>query len=198
VRLGLQRFTLIAATTRSGLLSKPFRDRFGVQERLEPYPADDLVKIALRSSSVLRCALDELAARVLAERARGTPRIVNRFLARVRDLASVEGASRIDPGVARRALEMLGVDQDGLDEVDRRILRAIAAHAGRPVGLKTIAVAVDEEEDTIEEVYEPFLIQRGLVTKTPRGRVLSREGFAKAGIAPPPEPALDVQPGLFA
>jgi Holliday junction DNA helicase RuvB len=193
MRLQLERFTLIAATTRAGRLLKPFRERFGVQERLMPYSPDDLATILARSSRVLGCKLTEGAARTIASRSRGTPRVANRLLARSRDVALAEKRDVVDEGIAERSLRMLGVDGDGLDEIDRRILRVVGEHAGTPVGLKTIAIAVDEEDDTVEEVYEPYLIQQGLLAKTPRGRLLTDRGCKVAGInIPRPQ-----QPDLF-
>lgn len=198
VRVALDRFTLIAATTRSGRLLKPFRERFGVQERLVPYSPAELATILERSARVLQCRLDPAAARAIAGRARGTPRIANRLLARARDVALADGAGPaprlVTEEIALKGLRMLGVDDDGLDEVDRRILACVAAHAGQPVGLKTIAIAVDEDDDTVEEVYEPYLIQQGLLAKTPRGRLLTERGLALAG-SPPPVRAN--QRGLF-
>jgi Holliday junction DNA helicase RuvB len=195
VRVPLERFTLIAATTRSGRLLKPFRERFGVQERLVPYSADELATILERSARVLACRLEPAAGRAIASRARGTPRVANRLLARARDVALAEHKTRsVTEAVALKGLKMLGVDDDGLDEVDRRILACVAAHGGQPVGLKTIAIAVDEEDDTVEEVYEPYLIQQGLLSKTPRGRLLTDRGLVIAG-APPRTRAS--QPGLF-
>ncbi|HZU98021.1 MAG TPA: Holliday junction branch migration DNA helicase RuvB [Planctomycetota bacterium] len=194
VRVPLERFTLVAATTRAGRLLKPFRERFGVQERLMPYAADELATILARSARVLGCSLAPEAARTIAIRSRGTPRVANRLLARSRDVALAEKKETVDAAVAERSLRMLGVDTDGLDEIDRRILRVVAEHAGTPVGLKTIAIAVDEEDDTVEEVYEPYLIQQGLLAKTPRGRLLTDRGYKLAGFQVPRPPA---QPGLF-
>ena len=189
VRVPLERFTLIAATTRSGRLLKPFRERFGVQERLVPYSPAELATILERSARVLSCRLDPAAARAIAGRARGTPRVANRLLARARDVALADsngsGSRVVTEAVALKGLRMLGVDDDGLDEIDRRILACVAAHGGQPVGLKTIAIAVDEEDDTVEEVYEPYLIQQGLLSKTPRGRLLTDRGLTLAGATPP-------------
>lgn len=196
LRVGLERFTLIAATTRSGRLLKPFRERFGVQERLMPYSADELATILGRSARVLGCALTPDAAQMIAIRSRGTPRVANRLLARSRDVTLAEGKIAVDEKIAERTLKMLGVDTDGLDEIDRRILRVVAEHGGQPVGLKTIAIAVDEEDDTVEEVYEPYLIQQGLLAKTPRGRLLTDRGLQLAGHPVPARPAPS-QPTLF-
>jgi Holliday junction DNA helicase RuvB len=180
--LKLQPFTLVGATTREGLLSAPFRGRFGIAERLVPYPADDLVTILARSASILGVELEPLAARLIAERARGTPRIANRFLRRARDLAQVSGARVIDSELAAESLRRIGVDEYGLEELDRRILACLAQNIGQPLGIKTIAAAVGEEEDTIEEVFEPHLLRCGFVQKTARGRVLTASGAHAIGI----------------
>ncbi|MFN0060184.1 MAG: Holliday junction branch migration DNA helicase RuvB [Planctomycetota bacterium] len=172
LKLHLKRFTLVAATTREGDLSAPFRARFGIQEKLEPYPVDEMVKILERSARILNVPIDVAGARVLAERSRGTPRIANRYLRRLRDFAEVDGVQVIDCDLAASALERLGVDRHGLDTLDRRILSIIADGGGTPVGVKTIAVSVGEEERTIEDVYEPHLIRGGYLVKTPRGRLL--------------------------
>jgi Holliday junction DNA helicase RuvB len=177
VRVTLQRFTLIGATTREGLLSAPFRSRFGVLERLDTYPESDLQTIVTRSAKLLGVPIDADATGLVAQRARGTPRVANRILKRLRDVAQVKGDGRIDVAVATRGLDMLGIDRHGLTELDRRILRCLAASA-TPVGLKTVAVAVGEEEDTIEDTYEPHLIREGLVQKTPRGRIITERGKA--------------------
>jgi len=173
LRLAMKRFTLVGATTREGLLSAPFRARFGLQEKLDLYPPDELAEILARSAQALKVRLSPEAARFLAARARGTPRVANRFLRRVRDLAQEQYGNVIDEEVAVEGLSRLGIDGQGLCEMDRRILQIIARHGGGPVGLKTIAVAVGEEERTIEEVYEPFLIRSGLLRKTPQGRCVS-------------------------
>jgi Holliday junction DNA helicase RuvB len=183
--LKLQRFVLVGATTREGLLSAPFRGRFGLLERLVPYPPEDLVRILERSARLLGVALEPAAARLLAERSRGTPRIANRFLRRVRDLAQVRGAGRADAELVREALARLGVDDNGLEDMDRRILACLARNGGQPVGLKTIAAAVGESEDTIEEVFEPHLLRIGFVQKTSRGRVITAEGAQAVAAAPP-------------
>jgi Holliday junction DNA helicase RuvB len=175
VRLPLQPFTLIGATTREGLLSDPFRARFGVLEKLMPYEPETLARIAARSARKLGVVITERGAVLLGQRSRGTPRIANRFLRRIRDLAQVAGTRVIDEELVLEGLTRLGVDEDGLDPTDRRILSLIGAQEGTPVGLKTIAVALGEEERTIEEVYEPYLIQRALLLKTPRGRVVTPE-----------------------
>jgi Holliday junction DNA helicase RuvB len=174
--LPLQRFTLVGATTREGLLSAPFRGRFGLLERLVPYPEADLVEILARSAGILGVALAPDAAAVIAARSRGTPRVANRFLRRVRDLAQVSGAPAIDAPLARDALARLGVDEHGLEEMDRRILQCLARSTGEPLGLKTVAAAVGETEDTIEEVFEPHLLRCGFVQKTARGRRITSAG----------------------
>jgi len=183
LRLAMKRFTLVGATTREGLLSAPFRARFGLQEKLDLYPPDELAEILARSAQALKVRLSPEAARFLAARARGTPRVANRFLRRVRDLAQEQYGNVIDEEVAVEGLSRLGIDGQGLCEMDRRILQIIARHGGGPVGLKTIAVAVGEEERTIEEVYEPFLIRSGLLRKTPQGRCVSApSGDHQAGL----------------
>ena len=186
VSLELPAFTLIGATTRAGLLSTPLRDRFGVTHRLELYGPAELGLIVRRSAGILGIEVDAAGAEAIAARSRGTPRVANRLLRRVRDFAEVRGAGRIDAAVAGRALELLEVDERGLDRLDREILRTICAKfAGGPVGLSTLAVAVGEEQDTIEEVYEPYLLQQGLVMRTPRGRVATPAAFTHLGLAPP-------------
>ncbi|HEX6883148.1 MAG TPA: Holliday junction branch migration DNA helicase RuvB [Planctomycetota bacterium] len=181
--LTLNRFTLVGATTREGLLSAPFRGRFGHLERLSPYPDEDLVEILLRSARILEVTLEREAARVLAARSRGTPRVANRFLRRVRDLAQVTGARSIDAALVADALTRLGVDQHGLEELDRRIL-ACLGRSTEPLGLKTIAAAVGESEDTIEDVFEPHLLRTGFVQKTARGRRLTPAGKRALGASP--------------
>jgi Holliday junction DNA helicase RuvB len=173
LRLALPRFTLVGATTREGLLSGPFRARFGLQERLDLYPPGELTRILERSAGALKVRLTPGAAAFIAERSRGTPRVANRFLRRVRDLAQERYGNCIDEQVAAEGLERLGVDARGLCALDRRILETVLRHGGGPVGLKTIAVAVGEDDQTIEEVYEPFLIRSGLLARTPQGRKAS-------------------------
>ena len=186
VTLDLPQFTLVGATTRTGLLTTPLRDRFGVTHRLELYTPEELGRIVRRSAGILEVEVDDAGAEVIASRARGTPRVANRLLKRVRDFAEVRGAGRIDAGVAREALELLEVDEEGLDRLDRDILRAICdKFAGGPVGLSTLAVAVGEEADTIEDVYEPYLLQRGFLMRTPRGRVATDLAFRHLGLARP-------------
>ena len=186
VTLDLPEFTLIGATTRTGLLTTPLRDRFGVTHRLELYAPAELARIVLRSAGILEVQIDDPGAEAIAARARGTPRVANRLLKRVRDFAEVRGAGHIDEAVAREALELLEVDEAGLDRLDRDILRAICAKfGGGPVGLSTLAVAVGEEQDTIEDVYEPYLLQQGFLMRTPRGRVATEAAFAHLGLEPP-------------
>jgi Holliday junction DNA helicase RuvB len=170
LRLSLPRFTLVGATTREGLLSAPFRARFGLQEKLDLYPAADLARILARSAKALKVTLARAASLLIADRSRGTPRVANRFLRRVRDLAQERYGNKIDEAVAQEGLSRLGVDDRGLCILDRRILETIVTHGGGPVGLKTIAVAVGEDDRTIEEVYEPFLIRSGFLRRTPQGR----------------------------
>ncbi|HYP48563.1 MAG TPA: Holliday junction branch migration DNA helicase RuvB [Thermoleophilaceae bacterium] len=186
VTLDLPEFTLIGATTRTGLLTTPLRDRFGVTHRLELYGPAELARIVLRSAGILEVEIDEAGAEALAARARGTPRVANRLLKRVRDYAEVRGAGRIDEAVAREALDLLEVDEAGLDRLDRDILNAICVKfGGGPVGLSTLAVAVGEEADTIEDVYEPYLLQQGFLMRTPRGRVATEAGYRHLGLEKP-------------
>ena len=186
VNLDLPPFTLIGATTRAGLLTTPLRDRFGVAPRLELYGASDLGRIVRRSAGILGVEIDDAGAELLAGRSRGTPRVANRLLKRVRDFAQVRGAGHIDAGVALEALELLDVDRLGLDRLDRDILRAICEKfGGGPVGLSTLAVAAGEEQDTIEDVYEPYLLQQGLIMRTPRGRVATPAAFKHVGLEAP-------------
>ncbi|MAE29100.1 MAG: Holliday junction branch migration DNA helicase RuvB [Planctomycetota bacterium] len=194
--LSLEPFTLVGATTREGLLSAPFRARFGLFERLRPYPTEDLLRIAMRTASLLAVELTEDGARYLAERCRGTPRVVNRFMRRARDLAQVQGADAIDKDFARGALERLGVDEWGLEEMDRQILRCLAQTPNEAVGLKTIAATVGESEDTLEEVFEPHLLRCGFLRKTARGRMITAAGCERVG-APPPTESSDSSGELF-
>jgi Holliday junction DNA helicase RuvB len=186
VTLDLPPFTLIGATTRAGLLTTPLRDRFGIQHRLDHYGTGDLAKIVMRSANVLAVEIDGGGAAAIAERARGTPRVANRLLKRVRDYAEVHGGGAIDAEVAGAALDLLEVDHEGLDRLDREILSVICRQfAGGPVGLSTLAVAVQEEADTIEDVYEPYLLQRGFLQRTPRGRCATAHAFRHLGLKPP-------------
>jgi Holliday junction DNA helicase RuvB len=191
VTLDLPAFTLVGATTRAGLLTTPLRDRFGLQHRFEPYRPDELARIVRRSADILGVALDEEGAEAIAARSRGTPRVANRLLKRVRDWAEVRGSGVVDEAAADAALALLEVDELGLDRLDREILRAICERfGGGPVGLSTLAVAVNEEADTLEDVYEPYLLQSGLLQRTPRGRAATRRAFEHVGLDPPHEPAL--------
>jgi holliday junction DNA helicase RuvB len=186
VTLPLPSFTLIGATTRAGLLTTPLRDRFGLSHRLEHYEADHLAQIVERSAGILEVGIDAEGARAIAGRSRGTPRVANRLLKRVRDFAQVKGRGEIDAEVAAAALEMLEVDDAGLDRSDRALLDTVASKfGGGPVGLSTLAVAIGEEADTIEDVLEPFLLQQGMLKRTPRGRVLTERGYEHLGRAAP-------------
>jgi holliday junction DNA helicase RuvB len=185
VRLNLPRFTLIGATTRSGLLSAPLLTRFPVRERLDYYDAAQLQKILLRSARLLNVATDDTGAHEIARRSRGTPRIANNLLRRVRDYAQVRHEGRITGAIADQALAILEIDENGLDEMDKRILETIIVKfGGGPVGVNSLAVAVGEEPDTIEEVYEPYLIMEGYLNRTPQGRVATELGFKKLGLKP--------------
>ena len=178
VNLPLKHFTLVGATTRSGQLTGPLRDRFGLQYRLELYNEKDIVKILMRSAAILGVELSEDAAQLLGGRCRGTPRIANRVLRRCRDVAQVRGTGIIDVQSAQKTLDMLGIDSEGLDPTDRRILSTmIDMFDGGPVGIGTISAAMGEEANTIEEVYEPYLIQKGLLNRTPRGRIATRNAY---------------------
>jgi Holliday junction DNA helicase RuvB len=186
VTLDLPAFTLIGATTRAGLLTTPLRDRFGIQHRLDHYAADELARIVTRSARVLEVQIDAPGARAIAERSRGTPRVANRLLRRVRDYAEVHGGGAIDAALAGAALDLLEVDHEGLDRLDRAILSVVCRQfSGGPVGLSTLAVAVQEEADTIEDVYEPYLLQRGFLQRTPRGRCATAHAFRHLGLEPP-------------
>jgi Holliday junction DNA helicase RuvB len=185
VRLNLPRFTLIGATTRSGLLTAPLLTRFAVRERLDYYQADQLLKIALRSARLLNVEIEEAGAHEIARRSRGTPRISNNLLRRVRDYAQVKGDGRITAALADRALAMLEIDENGLDEMDKRILETILVKfGGGPVGVNSLAVAVGEEPDTLEEVYEPYLIMEGYLKRTAQGRVATEISYRKLGLKP--------------
>jgi Holliday junction DNA helicase RuvB len=186
VTLDLPEFTLIGATTRTGLLTTPLRDRFGVTHRLELYAPPELARIVRRSAGILDVEIDDAGAEAIAGRSRGTPRVANRLLKRVRDFAEVRGAGSIDARVARQALDLLEVDEAGLDRLDRDILHALCEKfGGVPVGLSTLSVAVGEEQDTIEDVYEPYLLQQGFLMRTPRGRVATASAFAHLGLEAP-------------
>jgi holliday junction DNA helicase RuvB len=189
VTLPLPPFTLIGATTRAGLLTTPLRDRFGVSHRLEHYSPEHLALIVARSAGILKVEIDTAGAYTIASRSRGTPRVANRLLKRVRDYAEVKGRGTIDDAVAGDALAMLEVDEAGLDRADRALLDAVATKfGGGPVGLSTMAIAIGEEQDTIEDVLEPYLLQQGLLKRTPRGRVLTQRAYDHLGL-PAPEGA---------
>ena len=186
VTLPLPPFTLVGATTRAGLLTTPLRDRFGVCHRLEHYTPEHLAEIVERSAGILGVEIDPEGARTIAERSRGTPRVANRLLKRVRDFAQVKGSGSVDAAAAAAGLEMLEVDAGGLDRSDRHLLDTVATKfAGGPVGLSTLAVAIGEEQDTIEDVLEPYLLQQGLLKRTPRGRVLTARAYEHLGIPTP-------------
>jgi holliday junction DNA helicase RuvB len=196
IPMPLERFTLIGATTRFGLLTPPMRARFGLVERLGFYPPEDLRRIVERSAAILQVPIDQEGAEEIARRSRGTPRVANRLLRRVRDYAQVRADGRITVAVAGTALARLNVDEFGLDDMDARILKAIIEKfEGGPVGVKTIGAAVGEDEGTIEEVYEPFLVQNGFLQRTPRGRMATAQAYRHFGYSPP-RTAAD-QGGLF-
>ena len=195
IKLDLQPFTLVGATTRAGMLTNPLRDRFGITARLEFYGADDLARIVSRSAQLLGAAIDGGGAREIARRSRGTPRIANRLLRRVRDYAEVKARGAIDTQVADAALSMLEVDAAGFDLMDRKLLEAVIQRfGGGPVGLDNLAAAIGEERDTIEDVLEPYLIQQGFLQRTPRGRVASAAAWRHFGLVAPGGPS----PGLWA
>jgi Holliday junction DNA helicase RuvB len=183
VTLSLPAFTLVGATTRAGLLTTPLRDRFGVTHRLDLYETTELATIVMRSAGILGAAIDQGGAEAIAGRSRGTPRVANRLLKRVRDFAEVRHAGAIDAGIAVAALDLLEIDEEGLDRLDREILTAICEKfEGGPVGLSTLAIVVSEEEDTLEDVYEPYLLQKGFIKRTPRGRVATPKAFVHLGL----------------
>jgi len=185
VKIDLPRFTLIGATTRAGLLSSPLRDRFGVIARLEYYPPTDLVRILARSARILGIAIEADGSQEIAQRSRGTPRIANRLLRRVRDFAEVGGEAAVTRELARFALGRLEVDDAGFDRMDRQLLLAlIEKYAGGPVGLDTLAAAIGEDRGTIEDIYEPFLIQEGYLDRTPRGRIATVRAYQHFGVTP--------------
>ena len=186
LKINLERFTLVGATTRSGLLSSPLRARFGMTLRLDYYGADDLARIVTRSAGILKVPIEPDAAGEIARRSRGTPRIANRLLRRVRDVALIKADGAVSLAVARDALRLLEVDERGLDDMDRRLLEAlIVKYHGGPVGLGTLAVVVGEEPGTLEDVYEPYLIQEGFIMRTPRGRESTPLAYAHLGLEPP-------------
>jgi Holliday junction DNA helicase RuvB len=193
IRLDLPRFTLVGATTRTGLITGPLRDRFGLVARLDYYASADLESIVIRAADILGVQIDGDGAREIATRARGTPRIANRLLRRTRDFAEVRGGGVVDGRTAHEGLTVFGVDEMGLDKVDRAVLSALCQRfGGGPVGLKTLAIAVSEPEETVEDVYEPFLIQQGLLMRTHRGRVATPAAWAHLGV-----PAPEAPPNLF-
>jgi Holliday junction DNA helicase RuvB len=186
IRLDLPRFTLVGATTRTGLITGPLRDRFGLVARLDYYEPADLQSIVLRAAGILGVALEVGGAHEISGRSRGTPRIANRLLRRVRDYAEVRGDGTVDEATARAGLKLFGVDELGLDKVDRAVLHALCHRfGGGPVGLKTLAISVGEPDETVEDVYEPFLIQQGLLMRTHRGRVATPAAWAHVGLEPP-------------
>ena len=188
IRMQVQPFTLIGATTRTGLLTTPLRDRFGVWQRLEYYATDELAQIVRRSAGILGVSVDDASAAEIAGRSRGTPRVANRLLRRVRDFAEVRHEGVVELEICLAALQLFQVDAEGLDRLDREILCTIAQKFdGGPVGVETLAVALGEEADTLQDVYEPYLIMQGFLKRTPRGRVLTRTGFAHCGMKAPGE-----------
>ena len=191
VRIDLARFTLIGATTRTGLLTTPLRDRFGIPMRLDFYSEEELLEVVRRASRVLKVRMSEAGSREIARRSRGTPRIAGRLLRRVRDFAAVAGSAEIDAEVADHALGDLEVDRRGLDALDRRYLNSIAVNfGGGPVGIETIAASLSEPRDAIEEIIEPFLIQQGFLSRTPRGRLLTAHAFRHLGLVVPQRPEI--------
>jgi len=197
IKLDLPPFTLVGATTRAGLLTSPLRDRFGIVQRLEFYGLEDLVTIVQRSAAILGLSIDREGAAEIARRSRGTPRIANRLLRRVRDYAEVKADGRISGGVADRALDLLDVDNQGFDVMDRKLLLTlIEKFDGGPVGIDSLSAAIGEERGTIEDVLEPFLIQQGFLMRTSRGRVVTRHAYAHFGVAPPPSMEREVMASL--
>ncbi len=186
IRLDLPHFTLVGATTRAGMLSAPLRDRFGIVSRLEFYTVEELITIIKRSSKLLNAPIDDEGALELARRSRGTPRLANRFLKRIRDFAEVRFDGKITAKVAKEALDLMDVDPIGLDNTDRSVIETmIKQFAGGPVGIDAIATTIGEDPGTIEEVYEPYLLQTGLIARTPRGRIVTAEGYKHFGLIPP-------------
>jgi len=198
IRLDLQPFTLIGATTRVGMLTAPLRDRFGIHERLEFYDHQSLLRIIRRAAGVLKTQIDEAASFEIARRSRGTPRIANRMLKRVRDWAQVHGDGVIDDAIVHDALMALGIDELGLDQTDRKYLSTvIEKFSGGPVGIETISASISEDRDTLEDVYEPFLLQLGFIDRTPRGRIATRSAYEHLGLVFVSEQARHNQPSLF-
>ncbi len=190
VKINIPKFTLIGATTRSGLLTGPLRSRFGIIERLNYYEEEDLAEILQRSCKILKIEAEETGRKEIARRSRGTPRIANRLLRRVRDYAQVRAQGKITSGVADQALQMLEVDHEGLDVMDKRILEYIVKECeGGPVGISSLAVGVGEDAETIEEIYEPYLIQRGFLKRTATGRVLTERAYKHFNLKPPQKAA---------
>ena len=188
IKLDLPPFTLVGATTRAGLLTSPLRDRFGIVQRLEFYSTEELSSIVMRSAKLLGIAMDAAGANEIACRSRGTPRIANRLLRRVRDFAEVKGDGSVTRTIAQQALEMLKIDQHGFDMLDRKLLMAMIEHfQGGPVGLDTLAAAISEERGTVEDVLEPYLLQQGFLMRTPRGRVVTQKAYLHFGMQPPPQ-----------
>jgi Holliday junction DNA helicase RuvB len=195
ITMPIERFTLIGATTRLGMLTSPLRARFGIEQRLNYYPPEELELVVRRTADVIKVQVDDHGVREIARRSRGTPRVANRLLRRVRDFAQVKAKGVITADVAKLALEMLDVDEFGLDDMDARLLRTIVEKFdGGPVGITTIAAAVGEDPNTIEEVYEPFLVQNGFLQRTPRGRVATPQAYRHFGFTPPGQSG---QPSLF-
>lgn len=193
IKLELPRFTLVGATTRAGLLTSPLRDRFGIVQRLDFYNVSDLTQILMRSAGVLGVGLDDAGALEIAGRSRGTPRVANRLLRRVRDFAQVRGDGHITRAVADRGLELLSVDDEGFDSMDRRLLLTLLEKFdGGPTGVESLAAAINEERDTIEDVLEPFLIQQGFIMRTPRGRVATKKAYRHFGIERPESPQHEI------
>ncbi len=177
IRIELPQFTLIGATTRAGMLSAPLRDRFGVTHRMEYYTEDEIVNILLRGAKVLEVEIEKEGAREIARRSRGTPRIANRFLKRIRDIAEIKGNGIVNKKIVNEGLKLLGVDEDGLDELDRNIvISMLENYGGGPVGIETLSILLGEDRRTIEEVYEPYLVQKGYIKRTPRGRMVTEKG----------------------
>jgi holliday junction DNA helicase RuvB len=198
IKIDLPKFTLVGATTRAGLLTSPLRDRFGITQHLEFYDHDDLTRIARRTAHILNLPIDEPGAREIASRSRGTPRIVNRLLRRVRDYAQVEADGRVDQAVARAAMDLLEVDPHGFDVMDRKLLLAIIERfEGGPVGVESLAAAIGEERGTLEDMVEPYLIQEGYLQRTARGRVATRAAYEHFGITLPVTRTLPGTGGLF-
>ncbi|MEZ5505444.1 MAG: Holliday junction branch migration DNA helicase RuvB [Gammaproteobacteria bacterium] len=198
IKIDLPPFTLVGATTRAGLLTSPLRDRFGIVQRLEFYSVEELSRIVARSAAILGVSMEPEGAFEIARRSRGTPRIANRLLRRVRDYAEVKGDGTVDADIAARALDMLKVDSHGFDTMDRRLLLTIMEKFdGGPVGLESLAAAISEESGTLEDVVEPYLIQQGFIMRTPRGRVVTRQAWLHFGLNPPANPAQASTQDLF-